>query len=76
MSNLRNTQDPARMMTWNGHSLKNCSQKELIACIVHLAQQVALADQKIEVAKQTIVDLQNRLEFFEGDKNDAELSQV
>lgn len=40
--------NPAREMTWNGVSLANCSRQELIACVIHLARQLSIAQGRID----------------------------
>ena len=48
MSNLRNSTNLHRALTWQGKSIATCSKKELLDCTVALARQLALADDKIK----------------------------
>ena len=62
MTNLRNTPNLSRALTWNGRSLATCSRKELIDCIIDLARQVTIASDKIGLAENTINELTEKLQ--------------
>ena len=52
MANMRKSESLHRALTWNGRSLSVLSKKELQECIIHLARQLSLANDKLEEARQ------------------------
>lgn len=46
--NLKRSQDPARLLMWNGKSIATCSRKELIECVLYMGQQLAMAGRRIQ----------------------------
>lgn len=45
---LKNSADPRRAIAWNNKSLANCSRRELIDCVLHLARQIAILEGQLK----------------------------
>lgn len=51
---LSRTNDPKRILKWNGKSIATCSRTELVNCVIHLSGQIVQAGKKLEEAKSAV----------------------
>ena len=56
--NLRKkSEDPRRLLTWNNKSLMSCSRDELMDCVIHTSQQLAMAQYRMTEQQTQITQL-------------------
>jgi hypothetical protein len=57
MNLKKDNTDPKRVFSWQGKSLAICSRKELIQCVLHLVNQLHIAEESVQ-QRDKIIDEQ------------------